>query len=143
MSQLMITTADAKRAMAAAHAAGNRLKHLREKGEEITESVFRTLETTGAGFALGVIGGAGVFANGDLPFINIPVELGAGILAHGLRLMGVGGKHSDHLANFGDGALTSYFHVLGRGLGAKNWGKAKTSGEMSGNLAERLAQIAA
>lgn len=140
---LMITTADAKRAMSAAHHATSRLKHLREQGEQITESVFRTLETTGSGFLLGVVGGANVFANGELPFLKIPVELGVGILAHGLRLMGVGGKHSDHLANFGDGALTSYFHLLGRGIGKTHWGQAKTAGEMSGNLAERLAQIAA
>lgn len=138
---LMITTADAKRALATAHHAQTRLKHLREQGEQITESVVRTLEVTASAFGLGIVGGANIFANGEI--FKIPVELGAGLLFHGARLLGLGGKHGDHLANFGDGALASYVHVLGRGVGASHWGKGGVKGEMSGNLADRLAQIAA
>lgn len=138
---MMITHADAKRAIATAQSAHNRLKHLREKGEAVTESVVRTLEVSGSAFALGMVQGAGILANGEI--FKVPLELAAGLGFHALRLLGLGGKHGEHLSNFGDGGLASYAHILGRGVGAQHWGKARTSGEMSGALADRLAQIAA
>lgn len=138
---MLITHSDAKRAIEVAKSAQSRLRHYREKGEEITEGFVRTLVTTGTGFGLGVVAGANVFANGEI--LKVPIELGAGLLFHALRLAGFAGKKGSVLSDMGDGALTSYFHVLGRGVGAQHWGKAKTAGEMSGSLADRLAQIAA
>jgi hypothetical protein len=140
MSGMMITHADAKRAIETARSASTRLKHLREKGEELTEQVVRTLEVSGSAFALGVVGGSNVFANGEI--FKVPLELAAGLGFHALRLLGLGGKHGEHLSNFGDGGLASYAYTLGRGVGAQHWGTAKTSGEMSGSLAEKLAAIA-
>lgn len=137
---LQITTADAKRALERANAAQSRLKNLREKGEELTESVVRTVEVLGSAFTFGVVQGAGVFKGGEI--FGVPVELFGGLTLHGLRFLGMGGRHSAHLSNFGDGALAGYVHVLGRGVGQTHWG-AKTAGEMSGDLADRLAQIAA
>jgi hypothetical protein len=141
MSGMLITHSDARRAIEQARSASTRLKHLREKGEQVTEQVVRTLEVSGSAFALGVIGGSNVFANGEI--FKIPLELFAGLGFHALRLLGLGGKHGEHLSNFGDGGLASYAYTLGRGVGAQHWGTAKTSGEMSGSYAEQLAAIAA
>jgi hypothetical protein len=140
MSGMLITHADAKRALQTAASASARVKHLREKGEAVTEQVVRSLEVSGAAFGLGVVAGSNVFANGEI--FKIPLELFAGLGFHALRLLGLGGKHGDHLSNFGDGGLSSYAYTLGRGLGAQHWGTAKTSGEMSGTMANRLAEIA-
>lgn len=137
---LQLTTADAKRALVSAQSAHARLKHLREKSEAMTESVGRTLETTGAAFALGVVQGAGVFKGGEI--FKMPLELLVGLGAHGLRLAGFGGKHGAHLSNIGDGALAAYLNVLGRGIGAQHWGGARTSGSMDGDLSDRLQAIA-
>ena len=141
MPAMLITHSDARRAIETARSASTRLKHLREKGEQVTEQVVRTLEVSGSAFALGVVGGSNVFANGEI--FRIPLELFAGLGFHALRLLGLGGKHGEHLSNFGDGGLASYAYTLGRGVGAQHWGGAKTSGEMSGSLAEQLAAIAA
>lgn len=141
MSGMLITHSDARKAVEIARSASGRLKSLREKGEKATEAVFRTVEVTGSAFAIGVVGGSGVFANGEI--FKMPLELVAGLGFHALRLLGLGGKHGEHLSNFGDGGLAAYAYTLGRGVGASTWGKAATRGEMSGSLAERLAQIAA
>jgi hypothetical protein len=141
MAGMLITHTDAKKAIETARSASTRLKHLREKGEAMTESVVRTLEVSGSAFALGAIQGAKVFANGEI--FKVPLELAAGLGFHALRLLGLGGKHGEHLSNFGDGGLASYAYTLGMGVGSSHWGGAKTAGEMSGSLAERLAQIAA
>lgn len=139
---MMITAADAKRAIQSAEAAHSRLKRLRANGEKITEEVGRTLVTSGTGFALGLVQGAGFLTNGEI--LKIPLELGVGLAFHAMRLFGLGGeKHGSILSDIGNGGLTSYLHILGRGIGAEHWGKAKTSGEMSGALADRLAQLAA
>lgn len=138
---MMITHTDAKRAIEAARSAQTRLKHYREKGEELTEGFVRTLITSGTGFGLGVVQGAGFLTNGEI--LKVPLELGVGMLGHALRLAGFGGKSGQALSDVGDGGLTSYFHVLGRGVGAQHWGgKSSSKGEMSGSLADRLAQIA-
>lgn len=140
--QLQITASDARRALQTAHTVQNRLKTLRQKGEEAVEQVYRTVEVTGAAFALGMVSGAGVFANGEI--FHMPIELVAGLGLHGLRILGLGGKHGDHLSNFGDGALASYTNVLGRGVGAQHWGggKSATRGSMDGDVADRLQAIA-
>ena len=140
---MQLTMADAKRAMTTAQHAQNRLKHLREKGEEVTAQVYRTMEVTGSAFLLGMVQGAGVFKGGEV--FHMPLELLAGLGLHGLRILGLGGKHGDHLSNFGDGALAAYTNVLGRGVGAQHWGGGggAVRGEMSGDLADRLSQIAA
>lgn len=141
MSGMLITHSDARRAIETARSASTRLKHLREKGEQVTEQVFRTVEVSASAFALGVVGGSNVFANGEI--FKIPLELFAGLGFHALRLLGLGGKHGEHLSNFGDGGLASYAYTLGRGVGAQHWGGAKTSGEMSGALADQLHRISA
>lgn len=138
---LQLTTADAKRAIQRADSLRNRLSSMKAKGEEVVENAARTLEVSASAFGLGVIQGAGVFKGGEL--FKIPLELFAGLAFHGMRLLGLGGKHGSHLSNFGDGALASYTHVLGRGVGAQHWGGgAKTAGTMGGDLADRLAAIA-
>lgn len=137
---LQLTTADARRALVSAQSAHARLKTLREKSEQVTETVSRTLEVTGSAFVLGMVQGAGVFKGGEV--LKMPIELIVGLGAHGLRMFGFGGKHGSHLSNIGDGALAAYLNVLGRGIGAQHWGGAKTSGSLDGDLSDRLQAIA-
>lgn len=139
---MLITHADAKKALETAHRAQKTVARYREKGEELAEGMVRTLVTTGTGFGLGVVAGAGFFANGEI--MKVPIELGAGLLFHALRLAGFAGKKGSVLSDMGDGALTSYFHILGRGVGAQHWGsKSRPAGTMGGSLADRLSRLAA
>jgi hypothetical protein len=138
---LSLTMADAKRALHTAHSATARLKNLREKGEQTVEQVKRSAEVMASAFTLGMISGAGVLKDGEI--FHMPLELVAGIGFHGLRILGIGGRHGEDLSNFGDGALASYVNVLGRGVGAQHWGGGGTKGSMGGDLADRLSQIAA
>ncbi len=138
---MQLTMADAKKALHTAHSAQTRLKHLRERGEEAVEQVTRTIEVTGSAFVLGMVQGAGVFARGEV--FHMPLELITGLGLHGLRILGLGGKHAQHLSNFGDGALAAYTNILGRGVGAQHWGRpGGTQGTMGGDLADRLSAIA-
>jgi len=138
---MLITHSDAKRAIEVAKSAQSRLRHYKEKGEEITEGFVRTLVTTGTGFGLGVVAGAGIFQNGEI--MKVPIELGAGLLFHALRIAGFAGKKGGVLSDMGDGALTSYFHILGRGVGAQHWGTKRPAATMGGSLADRLSRLAA
>ena len=126
-----------------ANSARSTLTRYRERTEEITDRGIRTLVGFGAAYGLGMAQGAGVFTNGEL--FHLPAELTFGLALHAMALLGLGGKHSEQLANAGDGCLFSLGAVLGRGMGAHHWGgspKAKASGEMSGNLADRLQALA-
>lgn len=136
---LQLTTTDAKRVLQKAQHATARLSKLKEKSEETIETVTRSLVVSGTAMGLGAVQGAGVFKNGEI--LKMPVELVVGLGAHGLRLLGFGGRHGHQLSNIGDGALASYMFVLGRGIGQQHWG-ARTAGSMDGDLADNLQAIA-
>ena len=140
---LQLSHPSVSRALKLANNARASLARYRERTEEITDRGIRTLVGFGAAYGLGMAQGAGLFANGEL--LHLPAELTFGLFLHGISLLGFGGRHSEQLANAGDGCLFSLGAVLGRGMGAQHWGggsKAKTSGEMSGGLADRLQAIA-
>lgn len=139
---LQLSHPSVSRALKMANSARSTLARYRERTEEITDRGIRTLVGFGAAYGLGMVQGAGILTNGEL--FHLPAELTFGLALHGMALLGLGGRHSEQLANAGDGCLFSLGAVLGRGMGAQHWGsKAKTSGEMSGNLADRLQSIAA
>ncbi len=139
---LQLTMADAKRAVATAHAANAKLRSVREKGEEVAGEIASVAISGGTGYLLGIINGAGVFK--DSRILSVPLELAAAVLFHGARVFGLGGKHGAHLSDIGNAALACYTHVLGLHTGLAHWGsgKAATAGTMGGDLADRLSQIA-
>lgn len=137
---LQLSHPSVSKALKMAHSARTTLSRYKERTEEITDRGIRTLVGFGAAYGLGAAQGAGVFKNGE--FLHLPAELTFGLALHALALFGAGGRHSDQLANAGDGCLFSLGAVLGRGWGAQH-STAKTSGEMSGDLADRLQRIAA
>jgi hypothetical protein len=138
---LQLTMADAHRALVAAKSANARLANLREKGEAAAGALVRTAESAGTGYLLGLVNGAGVFKDSRIG--PVPLELASAILFTGLRVLGLGGRHGEHLGNVGDASLACYTHILGISTGLAHWGSAKSSGSMGGDLADRLAQIAA
>lgn len=90
-----------------------RVKSVQTKAEEMTGHVVQSAEVSGAAFALGLIGGK----YGTVEVLGVPLELAVGV---GLNLAAhakVAGNSSEHLHNFGDGALAVYFATLGRGVG--------------------------
>lgn len=89
---------------------------IRKKAEHVTEKFVRTVEVSGAAFAMGVANGRSHDPEG-VNIAGVPVDLGAGLALEVLGYMGAAGKHSDHLNNLGDGCLAHYAAVLGRGVG--------------------------
>lgn len=141
MSGLALTAGDAKRALEEAQRWRTRARRLEGAGEKLVERYGRTTVSGGTGFLLGVVQGAKFLKDGEL--FHVPLELGVGLLAHGLNLLGWAGKHSDIVSHVGDGALTSWLHVLGRGVGAQHWGgSGGRAATMGGDFANRLASIA-
>lgn len=100
------------------------LKNVRKQGEHVVEKVMRTAETSVTGFGLGLLNGY----HGPVTVAKIPLEL---LLAGGLELagyLGLGGKHSDHLNNIGDGALTTFGVIKGVQIGTEIKAKHLASG---------------
>jgi hypothetical protein len=143
MSQLQLTMADAKRALEQGSRAQQALTRIKAKGEEAAGEIARTAISGGTGYLLGLVNGAGVFKDSRIG--PVPLELAASLLFLGARVMGIGGKHGEHLATVGNAALACYTHVLGLHTGMQHWGTAtaKAAGTMGGDLADRLARIAA
>jgi hypothetical protein len=111
-----------------------RVERLKDRSEGMVEGMIRTLEIQGAAFVFGAVQGAWFDPTDakDKPgahVFGLPMEAAAGIGLHLLGLMGIGGKYSGHLHNFGDGALAAYVSNIGRGWGYK-WAKErKASGK--------------
>lgn len=100
---------------------------IRKKAEHVTEKFVRTVEVSGAAFAMGVANGRSHDPEG-VNIGGVPIDLGAGIGLEILGYLGAAGKHSDHLNNLGDGCLAHYAAVLGRGVGV-TW---KEKGHLGG-----------
>ncbi len=146
MSALTITRAEAVRAVRESKRLKSIIDNGREHQEELASGAVRTVLGSGAAIGLGLLNGAG---HGEV--FNIPVTLGAGLTAHGLRLLGIfsgKSKFAEQLGTIGDVGVWTYLFALGVGMGSEHWGKGKgassrgTMGESSGAFADRLAQIA-
>lgn len=133
MSNLSVR--DMKKAATRYEQLKNKVAGIRKKAEHVTEKFVRTVEVSGAAFAMGVANGRSNDPEG-VNVAGVPVDLGAGVALEILGYLGAAGKHSDHLNNLGDGCLAHYAAVLGRGVGVtwKDKGiqgalqSAKTSG---------------
>lgn len=100
----------------------SKLTNVRKEGEKVVEKVLRTAETSGTAFGLGLINGY----HGPVTVAKVPLELLlAGLFEIG-GYLGLAGKHSDHLNNIGDGALSAFAVVKGVQIGAEI--KAKHTG---------------
>lgn len=125
---IQVSKASLVRAEGRIHSLSNKLKSVRKEGEHVVEKVLRTAETSGTAFALGMVNGY----HGPVTIAKMPLEL---LLAGGFELagyFGLAGKHSDHLNNIGDGALSAYAVVKGVQIGAEL--KAKHSGGAAAQL---------
>ena len=98
----------------------NRARSAVAKADEVIAKAVRTSEVSLAAFGMGLAQGR----YGSVEVMGVPMDLGAGLGLHLLGFAGVGGRHSDHLHGFGDGALASYLTTLGKGIGAGMRAKA-------------------
>lgn len=123
-----------------------RVRSVKEKANEVTESLVTSMVAGGSAFAIGVADGK----TGGMDLKGIPVPLLLGGLAHTAAFMGVGGKSSHLLHAVGDGALCAFGYAQGRSVGI-DWSKrspAKSSssgllGESSGSATLTDAELAA
>ena len=119
-----------------------RLARLREKAQDTTEKVVRTVEVGSSALAFGVVQGR----MGSVEIMGVPLDLGAGVALNLLGYFGAAGKYSDHLNNFGDGALAAYLCTVGKGVGAsmalKSGGAPKSVTKGIGLSAEEIADAA-
>jgi hypothetical protein len=122
MATTAISKAHIGRMAHRAEALQKRLSRFKEKAQETTEKVVRTVEVGSMALGMGILQGR----SGSIEVMGVPLELGAGVALNLLGYFGAAGKHSDHLNNFGDGALASYLTTVGKGVGAAM--KAKSLG---------------
>lgn len=118
----------------------NKVANIRKKAEHVTEKFVRTVEVSGAAFAMGVANGR----SNDPEGVNIggvPIDLGAGIGLEVLGYLGAAGKHSDHLNNLGDGCLAHYAAVLGRGVGVTWKERGSLGGGAQGALGTKTSGV--
>lgn len=117
--------------------ASNRIRAIREKGEQVTEQVTRTAVVGGTAFGLGVLQGK----TGGIEVVGVPFDLLVGVGAHAAGFMKLGGRSSHQLHNVGDGALALYAGTMGRAVGNtwKTTGKiGLPGGKISGELPEGM-----
>ena len=117
-----ITKAHLGRLATRAEGLQKRLARFKEKASETTEKVVRTVEVGTMALGMGIVQGRA----GSVEIMGLPLELGTGVVLNLMGYFGAAGKYSDHLNNFGDGALASYLTTVGRGVGAAM--KAKSLG---------------
>lgn len=117
-----ITKAHLNRVAHRAEALQKRLARFKEQAAETTEKVVRTVEVGTMALGMGIVQGRA----GSVEVMGVPMELGVGVALNLAGYFGAAGKYSDHLNNFGDGALASYLTTVGKGVGAAM--KAKSLG---------------
>ena len=98
-----------------------RAKGLAVKGEEAMGHMVQSMEVGMSALGFGWAEGR----YGSIEVLGIPANLGASVALHGLGYFGMAGKHSEHLHNLGDGALASYLHTMGVGIGARSRSAAR------------------
>lgn len=114
MSTTQISRAHINRIAERAKNMQSRLARFKEQAAKTTEKVVRTVEVGSAALGMGIVQGR----MGSVEIVGVPLELGAGVLLNLAGYFGAAGKYSDHLNNFGDGALAAYLTTVGKGVGA-------------------------
>jgi hypothetical protein len=128
---LTITRRDIEHAHALGKRALAQTDAMKEKGESIVGHVSQSLEIGVGALGFGVLAGR----YGAVNLGPVPLDLASGLGMHLLGFAGVAGKYADHLHNFADGAMASYWVKLGAGLG--------TAWRMKGGLSPFAAAPAA
>jgi hypothetical protein len=131
---VQISKAELNRAHEFANRAKSALGKVKAQAEHTAEKAIRTVEMGAMAFGLGVVQGRTATPEkpGGIEIMGMPLEL---ILGAGLNLagyFGVGGKHSDHLNNLGDGALAAWLTAAGVQIGVQM--AAKTKGASQGQV---------
>lgn len=127
-----ITKAHLSRLAHRAEGLQKRMARFKEHAQKTTEKVVRTVEVGAMALGMGIVQGRA----GSVEVMGVPVELGTGVALNLLGYFGAAGKYSDHLNNFGDGALASYLTTVGKGVGASM--KAKQAGALPGGAQPTL-----
>lgn len=91
-----------------------RLARFKDNAEQTTQKVVRSVEVGAMALGMGIVQGRA----GSIEIMGVPLELGTGVALNLLGYFGAAGKYSDHLNNFGDGALATYLSTVGKGVGA-------------------------
>lgn len=110
----------------------------KEKAQETIEAVVRTTEGMAAAAVVSGIQGMRA-GEGKAPLKimgKIDLELAVAAGCHVGALLGVGGKYSEHLRNFGDGAAFAFAANWARGAGYKH---AKKKLEGGASLEDKVA----
>lgn len=110
---LTITRRDIEHAHAMGKRALAQTDKMKEQGESIVGHLSQSLEIGVGALGFGVLAGR----YGAVNLGPVPLDLASGLAMHLLGFAGVAGKYADHLHNFGDGALASYWVKLGAGFG--------------------------
>lgn len=92
-------------------------KKLREKAGMTVTTVVEAAEVSGVALALGYYAGKRAKDGaGQLSIFGVPLDLGVGVAAHVLAIMGVGGAE-EHFRAIGHGGLATYFSTMGFNTG--------------------------
>lgn len=123
---IQVSKAELTRGAKLAQNLKSRLGKMKEHGEHVAEKAIRTVEMGSVAFGLGLMHGRTAKPDGTsgIEIVGMPIDL---VLGAGLNLagyFGLGGKHSDHLNNLGDGALAVYLANMGMTVGVKMAAKA-------------------
>lgn len=114
----------------------NRIAKFKDHAAKTTEKVVRSVEVGSAALVVGVLQGRA----GSVEIMGVPAELAAGLALNLAGYFGVAGKHSDHLNNFGDGALAAYLVTVGKGVGTAWKAKGSLGGGSAGSIAAATAK---
>jgi hypothetical protein len=109
---LSITREQAERLLKESHRAKAMVKRAKETAHATIKTVVDTTEVGGAAFAFGVINGR----MGGVEFVGMPLDLVAALALHGMGFL-LDGEYSEHLHNFGNGALATYLATMGSSIG--------------------------
>jgi len=88
----------------------------REKAGESVERLLMSAEVGGTAFAFGQVQAR----YGGVNILGVPADLGVGIAANVMSILGVGRGMETHLANIGNGALAAYAFKTGHDMGVKS-----------------------
>ncbi len=110
---------DAYKSMRDAH---SYIQQYKQGGERITGQLLQSAEVAGGALAVGVASGR--YGALTIAGSQVPLDLAAGILGHGLAFFGLPGKYSEHLHNVSDGAIAAYLTKWGIGYGTEMRRKA-------------------
>lgn len=129
MAAIQVSKAHLTKAQERINSLQTKISRFKEHASKTTERVVRSVEVGSSALVVGIVQGR----VGAIEVMGVPFELGAGVALNLLGYFGAAGKFSDHLCNFGDGALAAYLVTVGKGVGDSMKSKSLGGGS-SGQL---------